>query len=168
MLNRQRAFFLIIITSCLLLCACGFHLRSYQESLRHVIPVILLKPSGTPPFYQRLRYSLLARSIEVVEATPSSDRHMPQLSILSEELLTFPLVYGPEGDLRRERLKFTVEFSYCDKEETNTFTLSTERDRQLIPRQRLGDDSEKVIIEREMQMDIIQQLLRYLAMHKGA
>lgn len=167
MLKTQKTFFLLILT-CFLLSACGFHLRSYQESLRHVIPVILLKPSGTPLFYQRLRYSLLARSIEVIEGTSSTEKHAPQLAILSEELLTFPLVYGPEGDLRRERLKFKVEFSYCDQEETKTFTLSTERDRQLIPRQRLGDDAEKVIIEKEMQMDIIQQLLRYLAMSKGA
>ncbi len=157
----QRTLLVFILISCLFVSACGYHLRSRQESLRHAVPVIVLKPSGTPPFYQRLRYYISARAIEVIEYEKPQD-NIPQLAILSEQLTQFPLVYGPEGDLRRERLKMTVQFSYYDKE-TKIVTLSTERDRQLIPSQRLGDDAEKVIIEREMQIDIIQQLLRYLA-----
>jgi outer membrane lipopolysaccharide assembly protein LptE/RlpB len=72
------------------------------------------------------------------------------------------LVYGPDGELRRERIRMAVQFSFSTNT-TKVFELFTERDRQLNSKQHLGDNAEKILIEQEMQADILNQLLRFLA-----
>lgn len=146
----------------LLLCGCGFHLRHAQSDLSKKYPTIILTPSGSNTLHQGLYRALIASSITVVESPDVAIG--PRLQVISQDLTTQPLVYGPDSELRRERLKMSVSFTF-GLENPRQFELTTERDRQLNPNQHLGDNAEKVVIEREMQADIISQLLRFLAMN---
>lgn len=156
-LLRQKCIFLILMLS-LLVSGCGFHLRHSQADLSKKYPVIILAPAGSNTLHQGLSRALIASSVQVSENVENNTA--PRLVVISQNLTTQPLVYGPDSELRRERLKMSVIFSFSDQQ----IELETERDRQLNPNQHLGDNAEKVVIEREMQADIISQLLRFLAM----
>lgn len=150
---------IFIILFSLFLSACGFHPRHMYAHISDQYPVIILPPSGSITFYQTLNRALMAQDIEVLDEQPIGETN-PVLTITGEQLTTFPLVYGPDSELRRERLTFTVSFSFGLP--PRNFTLMTQRDRQLSSTQLLGDNDEKILIEQEMQAEIVDQLLRYL------
>lgn len=150
---------IFILCQVLLISACGFHPRHMHANIAKHYPIIVFTPSGSITFSQTLIRVLRAQSIEVLDEQPDNADY-PVLRITSELLTTFPLVYGPDSELRRERLTFTVSFSFGLP--PKKFTLMTQRDRQLSSMQLLGDNDEKILIEQEMQIEIIDQLLRYL------
>ncbi|MFI4937269.1 MAG: LPS assembly lipoprotein LptE [Candidatus Berkiellales bacterium] len=167
---RKIFSFVIIIFLLNTLSACGFHLHKSQLDLSNKYPTIILPYSGTHTLHQALRRALISSSINVLDEAPSSNNdpnNVPVLTVISQDLGQQPLVYGADSELRRERLKMVVGFSFGAAKK-NQFILSTERDRQLNANQTLGDNDEKIVIEREMQADIINQLLRYIDMEKNA
>ena len=147
---------------------CGFHLRLHQAQLRTQYPVIILPSSGSLTLHQALLRALDASAVRVLDK-PSPKIDYPQLVVAAQTLTVQPLVYGPDSELRRERLKLNVTFNFgTSKGPITSFELSTERDRQLNSNQHLGDNAEKVLIEQEMQADIIGQCLRFIANHHAA
>lgn len=155
---------LLLFTLTLLIIAalngCGFHLRRDALQLEEKYPSVILPFTGSHSLHQALYRALETASIDVTE-TMDENLHAPRLLVISQNLGQRPLVYGEDSELRRERLTMSITFSFgfrCPQE----FTLFTERDHQLNSNQHLGDNAEKIIIEREMQADIIRQLLRYL------
>ncbi|MBS0289231.1 MAG: hypothetical protein JSS07_04230 [Proteobacteria bacterium] len=155
MIKKYVFFFFIVLLS-----GCGFHLRNTAD-LSMKYPTIILPPSGSNSLHQGLHRALVASDVFVVEQAPAG-LISPLLRVTGQNISALPLVYGPDGELRRERLKMSVAFSF-ESSKTQQFELYTERDRQLNPNQHLGDNAEKVVIEREMQADIISQLLHFLA-----
>lgn len=146
----------------LALSGCGFHLRRNQVELGNKFPVIVLKRSGSHTFYQALQRALLQASTHVVvDGSENQVEDAPQLSIVAMQTTQQPLVYGPDSELRRERLRMSVTFSFANPTPTE-IALYSVRDRQLNSNQYLGDNAEKSMIEQEMQSDIIAQLLQYL------
>lgn len=154
---RALSLFIIII---IILSGCGFHLRHSYADLSTKYPTIILPPSGSNSLHQGLYRALVSSSILVLEEAPEG-HIFPRLIIDGQNITAQPLVYGPDGELRRERLKMSVTFSFISTH-TQQFELTTERDRQLNPNQHLGDNAEKVVIEQEMQTDLISQLLHFL------
>jgi outer membrane lipopolysaccharide assembly protein LptE/RlpB len=152
---------IVVLLLTLALTACGFHLRKSHWELEKKYPKIVLPETGSHTFYQSLYRDLRSAGIDVLD-TPSKTTKYPVLSVVSEKMDIQPLVYGTDGELRRERMTMTVVFAF-DTTRHIEFDLSTERERQLNNHQHLGDNAEKIILEREMQNDIIQQLFRYLA-----
>ena len=156
MIKKSFIFFSLMVLM-VTLSACGFHLRQSHIHLGAKYPTVILPYSSTHTFHQSLHRALVAASIHVLEEPPP-DTSYPKLIVRSQHLAQQPLVYGPDSELRRERLRMTVAFSF----DADQFEIFTERDRQLNSNQTLGDNAEKVLIEQEMQADIIDQLLRYL------
>lgn len=154
----------IIITLILfsLLFGCGFHLRKNAVTIGTKYPVMILPFSGSHTFYQALRRALVAHSITLLK-DPSTEAiaYYPTLQVISEKQTIQPIIYGPEDELRRERLFLTITFSfgYISPKE---IVFTTVRDHQLYSSQHLGDNAEKSLLQTEMQADIIQQLLRYI------
>jgi outer membrane lipopolysaccharide assembly protein LptE/RlpB len=142
-----------------LLSGCGFHLRKNAVHLNSQYPTIVLPFSGSHTFHLALRRALLAHSIRVVPQATCPD--LPKLMIVSQLFSEQPIVYGPDNELRRERLLMTITFSFGYLS-PKQFVLSTVRDHQLYSSQHLGDNAEKSLMETEMQADIIEQLLRYI------
>src|SRR5437016_5826192 len=142
-----------------LLSGCGFHLRKNAVHLSAQYPTIVLPFTGSHTFHQALRRTLLAHSIRIVPQSSYAD--LPKLIIVSQQFSEQPIVYGPDNELRRERLLMTITFSFGYLS-PKQFVLSTVRDHQLYSTQHLGDNAEKSMMEMEMQADIIEQLLRYI------
>lgn len=145
-----------------LLCSgCGFHLRTNQVELGNKFPVIVVPRTGTHTFHQALQRALTLSSTQVIVDPREADADVPSLSIISMQTTQQPLVYGPDSELRRERLRMSVRFSFTNPTPVE-IDLYSVRDRQLNSNQYLGDNAEKSMIEQEMQADIIAQLLQYL------
>ncbi|MGE3318647.1 MAG: LPS assembly lipoprotein LptE [Candidatus Berkiella sp.] len=144
----------------LFLSGCGFHLRTSQVELGNKFPVMVLQRSGSHTFHQALQRALTIASTQVI-VDPCADADIPRLTIVSMQTTQQPLVYGPDSELRRERLRMSVRFSFANPTPTE-IDLYSVRDRQLNSNQYLGDNAEKSMIEQEMQADIIDQLLQYL------
>ncbi len=159
----KKSLTVFLILCAILLSSCGFHLRRNPVELGHKFPIIVLQRSGSHTFYQALQRALTLAKTEVITQTPAGDDSgaIPQLTITSQLLTQQPLVYGPDSELRRERLKMSVTFSFANPTPVE-ITLHSVRDRQLNSNQYLGDNAEKSMIEQEMQSDIIAQLLQYL------
>jgi outer membrane lipopolysaccharide assembly protein LptE/RlpB len=153
---RQLFIFVLLFS----LAGCGFHLRNHQSRISTRYPTIILPQTGSHTFHQALRRALQTASIRVVEDPTKITA--PQLMVSAENITAQPLVYGPDSELRRERLKMNVSFTF-GADTLKSFDFFTERDRQLNSKQHLGDNAEKILIEQEMQADIINQLLRFLA-----
>lgn len=162
-MQQLKRFSLLFVVICTL-AGCGFHLRHSQSHIGMKYPTIIFIPSGSNSIYQGVYQALISSNVNVLESAPK-DSDAPTLFIAAQNITQLPLVYGPDAELRRERLKMSVVFSFGNKI-PDRFELATERDRQLNSKQHLGDNAEKVVIEREMQADIISQLLRYLASHQ--
>ncbi len=158
---RQKIALTMFVMLSLTLWGCGFHLRHSQAQLGLKYPQMYLPLTGSNTMHQGLYRALLASSIHVTE-NAQKNKTVPTLIVLSQNITNLPLVYGPDSELRRERLKMSVVFSFEDKR-IERVELYTERDRQINPNQHLGDNAEKIVIEREMQADIISQLVRFLA-----
>lgn len=164
-MRQKLKFFFFVFLVCSLY-GCGFHLRHQHSQLGAQYPTMALPFSGSQTLHQALYHALKTAKVRVVNTT-DPQAHFPILRITAQTLTQQPLVYGPESELRRERLKMRVSFSFGVQEQ-HEFTLATERDRQLISSQHLGDNAEKTIIEQEMQNDIVYQLIRYLEKNKNA
>ncbi len=155
----QYGKFLVITILIFSLSGCGFHLRKNLIHLGAKYPNMVVPFSGSHTLHQALQRALISSSIRVMDK-PVVDTTFPTLRIETQEITQQPLVYGPDSELRRERLKMTISFIFEALPSTpKTFVLMTSRDRQLISSQHLGDNAEKVLIEQEMQADIINQLL---------
>lgn len=145
-----------------LLSGCGFHLRKNAVTISAKYPVMILPFSGSHTFHQALRRTLLAHSVTLLK-DPSAEAITcyPTLTVVSEKRAVQPIIYGPDNELRRERLSLTITFSfgYISPQE---IVFTTVRDHQLYSSQHLGDNAEKSLLETEMQADIIQQFLRYI------
>lgn len=124
-------------------------------------PYVVLPYSGSHSLHQGLLYALESQSIHV-QCKPSTHYQAPILQVITENMSTQPLVYGPDSELRRERLTLEVIFSFGLVKDPKLISLRTSRERQLISSQHLGDNAEKTLIEKEMQTDIINQLFRHL------
>lgn len=160
----MKHYYKYLLIACITLTAgCGFHLRHMYANLSKQYPVMVLPASGSITFYQAVYRGLQAQSIKVLQQVHQTETY-PILTITNELLTQFPLVYGPDSELRRERLTLTVTFSFQPPppDQAISFTLIAQRDRQLNNKQHLGDNDEKILIEQEMQADIIGQLFRYI------
>lgn len=159
-MKKKWLLFPFIIIALSTLSACGFHLRKNPINLAQKYPVIVLPFTGSHTLHQALFRALSTASIQVVEEL-ATEACAPQLQVVTQHLGKRPLVYGEDSELRRERLTMSITFAF-GQTTLKEFVLSTERDHQLNSNQHLGDNAEKIIIEREMQADIIAQLLRYM------
>lgn len=145
-----------------LLSGCGFHLRKNAIAINEKYPVMVLPFSGSHTFYQALRRTLLGHSVTLLKEIPEENIGCyPILTIVSEKQTIQPIIYGPDSELRRERLFLTIIFSFGYLSPKN-IAFTAVRDHQLYSSQHLGDNAEKSLLETEMQTDIIQQFLRYI------
>ena len=154
-----RTLLLLILLN--VLSGCGFHLRRLACDITAIYPAVVCPLSGTHTLHQALYNALLTQGVTVLDCQPPDDC-LPQIQVFAQTLDSQPLVYGADGELRRERLRMAVTFT-VETDCVRHIALATYRDRQLNNRQHLGDNAEKILLEREMQQDIIQQLFRTMA-----
>ena len=144
------------------LAGCGFHLRSNQE---FTFKTIAISPTAGSPVAQDLaRYFGNAR----VPLTTPSGGVLPEvvLYIVQEVRERNIVAVNASGQVRElqllVRLKFKVQTPQ-GLELINTTEISQQRDISFNESSALAKEAEEVLLYRDMQNDIVQQMLRRLA-----
>jgi outer membrane lipopolysaccharide assembly protein LptE/RlpB len=163
-------FFYVIILACLycLISACGFHLRGTQHSSLPKIKEVVLQPyEPYNEFYQTLRENLKRAGVDVL--LPQTNLACPTLNVAKSELSNFTLAYSLQGQTRRERLllslSYTLNLPATSGRINQNFNqkMISDRDRQLNPNQDLADQYERALLEKEMQLELVMQLIQQLS-----
>ncbi|GAB4391727.1 MAG: LPS assembly lipoprotein LptE [Gammaproteobacteria bacterium] len=154
---------IIISLVTLLLTACGFHLRGYAP-----LPPELntLYVSSARPFgglTRDVKQHLSARHITIVDRADQA----PYTLAISDDTLTRTIdSVSTNTQLRQYTLSYTAQFTLLDQNQqtiAGPFSLSASRSYTGQTNQTLGSDNEALSLEKEMQRDLVVQLLYRLS-----
>jgi outer membrane lipopolysaccharide assembly protein LptE/RlpB len=143
---------------------CGFHLRgTHQPKTLRIKEVVLLPYDPYTIFYQTMREKFKRSGVDVL--LPQTNLACPTINVIKSELTKHTLVYSIQGQTRRERLQLTLSYDLTLPNTNQHFTqkMTANRDLQLNPNQDLADQYEKTLLEKEMQQELIDQLIQQLA-----
>ncbi|MEO6920255.1 MAG: LPS assembly lipoprotein LptE [Collimonas sp.] len=144
-----------------LLCACGFHLRG---SANLPFSSLYMTFAPTSPLGIELKRNIVASGNTKV--LPSAEGAEVTLAVLSETREKVILTLNSSGRPSEYMLYYRLTFHVIDaqKKELLAPTLITlKRDISYNSSQELSKDAEEVLLYRDMQTDMVQQILRRLA-----
>lgn len=161
---------LIILMNILILgsiSGCGFYLRGTKKiHIIHVKEIILLPYSPYDRFYQTTRENLKRSGIDVLSPN-STSQNCPTLTVTKSAITKNSLVYSLQGQTRRERLQLSLHYNLTlpslKKSQQFNQSMTANRDHQLNPNQDLADQYERILLEKEMQQELIEQLIQHLS-----
>jgi LPS-assembly lipoprotein len=147
---------------CMALAACGFHLRG-QASL----PFDSLYVSGAPVFANQIARSVRAGSHTRVTDNPKDAQ--VTLQILSELRERVILSLSAAGRVREITLRYSVIYRLTDAKGIEYIPASQivlRRDITYSDSDVLGKEQEEALLYRDMQNDVVQQMVRRLQVAK--
>lgn len=145
----------------LILCACGFHLRA---SASLPFKSLYMTFASNSPLGVELKRNIQASGNTVVLAT--SDGAEATLEVLGEAKEKVILTLNSQGRASEYLLYYKLTFRVTDaqKKELLPSTLITlKRDISYNSSQELSKAAEEVLLYRDMQTDMVQQVMRRLA-----
>jgi LPS-assembly lipoprotein len=149
----------------LLLAACGFHLRGQQQLPFNTLYV----PGGTGLSLDLKRnLSAQAKSTQLVDDPKQAEAVLAFTSESREKVI---LSFDTAGRVREYQLRYTVGFRLTDAKglvyiPTNEVRLT--RDISFNDAQVLAKEAEEAQLYRDMQSDMVQQILHRIAAAKTA
>lgn len=149
-----------------LISGCGFHLRGTHNPKKiQVKELILLPYEPYSSFYQLARENLKRAGVDVQVPQDNSSIDCPTLRLTKSDMNQHILVYSIQGQTRRERLQINLKYDLNLPGTSKQFNqqMMSNRDRQLNPNQDLADQYEKNLLEKEMQQELIEQLIQQLS-----
>lgn len=163
--RSRRLFLAAALTVSGGLVSCGFRLRGARE-----LPFDTLYLGFPPnsPFGAELARNLRAGTRTQVVA--DRDKAQAVLEVLGETREREVLALNAQGRAREFQLRLRLAFRLHDgkgREFIPPTTLSAQRDVSFNDAQVLAKESEEALLYRDMQTDLVQQLLRRLAAAKA-
>jgi LPS-assembly lipoprotein len=141
------------------LAACGFHLRG-QASL----PFETLYIPGADPLAVELRRNVIAASKTRLAET--AERAQAVLGFTTQAREKVILTFTSTGKVNEYRFRYRVGFRVTDPKGAQVFLPTTEilltRDMAYSDAQVLAKETEEAQLYRDMQTDMVQQILRRL------
>jgi LPS-assembly lipoprotein len=145
----------------LLTAACGFHLRGQAklpfETLYVAIP-------ETSPLGTELKRNIIAGTHTRLVNTPAEAQAI--LELISEDRSKTILSFDTSGQVREYQLRYRLAFRVRDARGRDYLPqneIRLTRDVSYTGAQVLAKESEEQLLYRDMQRDVVQQLLRRLA-----
>ncbi len=151
------------------LSACGFQLRGSNGQYHMPFQSIYLGFSDTSPLGTELRRNLRGGDAVVVVTDPAKAE--AQFDVLSETRGKSILSLNSQGRVREYLLTYTLVFRVRDAkgaELLGATDISLKRSIAFNETQVLAKESEEALLYRDMQSDLVQQILRRLAAIKRA
>ncbi len=160
-MSRRAACILVLATS-LLLSACGFQLRGSGGSALPFETIYVALPDNSPLGAELKRYIRATDHTQVV-----SDPKAAQvtLDVLSETREKAVLSLNTQGRIREYTLYYKVRFRVRDdknKEVIAPTDIVLKRDISFNESAVMAKENEEALLYRDMQSDLVQQLLRRL------
>jgi LPS-assembly lipoprotein len=145
------------------LAACGFHLRG-QASL----PFETLYIPGADPLAVELRRNVIAASKTRLAET--AERAQAVLGFTTQAREKVILTFTSTGKVNEYRFRYRVGFRVTDPKGAQVFLPTTEilltRDMAYSDAQVLAKETEEAQLYRDMQTDMVQQIMRRLVAAK--
>jgi LPS-assembly lipoprotein len=151
----------LVLVCTLFLAGCGFHLRGTTHTSQLQIHAVHLLPEK--PYdktQQDIRQQLINQHFDL------ENQNAPTLTIVSQRFAKQTLAYGSNGQVRRERIRYTLIFKLESLEgeilipETE---IHAERDRLINQDQILGDYNEEELLQEDMRRECIEEMTRYFS-----
>lgn len=151
------------------LTACGFQLRGSNGQYHMPFQSIYLGFSDTSPLGTELKRNLRGGDAVVVVADASKAE--AKFDVLSETRGKTILSLNSQGRVREYLLTYTLVFRVRDAKDAELLgstEISLKRSIAFNENQVLAKESEEALLYRDMQSDLVQQILRRLAAIKRA
>jgi LPS-assembly lipoprotein len=146
------------------LTACGFQLRQTQD---FVFKTLYTNFSATTPLGVELRRNLLGtRRIDLLTNPQQMLQADAILDILSETRQQVPVSVSATGQVRELQLRLQVKFRLHTPQGVELIepvSLAQQRDLSFTDTAALSKEIEQGILYRDMQTDIVQQIMRRLS-----
>jgi LPS-assembly lipoprotein len=152
---------LLLVTT---LTACGFHLRGSDGSYNMPFTSIYLAFPDTSPLGNELKRNL--RAIDHVVISPTQEGAQARFEVLSEARNKAILSLNNLGRVREYLLTYTLVFQVRDA--TGNLLLgpteiTLRRNLAFSEEALLAKEGEEALLYRDMQSDLVQQIMRRLA-----
>lgn len=153
---------IILLLAALSLAGCGFQLRG-QASL----PVETLHVPGSSPLVVELRRNLVAGTrTKLTETERDAQATLAFTHEMREKVI---LSFGTNGLVREFQLRYRIGFRLYDPKGRNFIPpneIQLTRDISFNEGQMLAKESEEALLFRDMQSDMVQQIIRRLVAAK--
>jgi LPS-assembly lipoprotein len=150
---------LAVLACALLLAACGFHLRGQAT-----LPFDTINVPGNSPLLADLRRNIRAgTSTRLVDTAAGAEAIFEVVSEVREKII---LSLDTTGRVREFQLRYRVTFRVHDNKGRNWLPpgdIVLTRDISFNDNQVLAKESEEALLYRDMQSDMVQQIMRRLA-----
>ena len=166
---KRRAFFALALAATTMLSACGFQLRgSHGQDMLPFKTVYVGFPENSPVGIELRRYIRAINDTSVV-ADPKAAEAI--LEMISETRDRAVLSLNSQGRVREYSLFYKVSFRVKDganKELLPATEIVLKRDISFNESQVLAKEQEEAMLYRDMQSDLVRQILRRLSVIKTA
>ncbi len=146
------------------LSACGFQLRGTNGQYHMPFQSIFLGFTDTSPLGTELKRNL--RGGDAVVVVTDASKAEARFDVLSETRGKSILSLNSQGRVREYLLTYTLVFRVRDAKDVELLgatEISLKRSIAFNENQTLAKESEEALLYRDMQTDLVQQILRRLA-----
>jgi LPS-assembly lipoprotein len=168
--TRRRTAFAhaLIFTTAVLLSGCGFHLRGSGGEANLPFQTMYLGLPESSPLGIELKRNIRAGGTRIVADAKDADAI---IEVLSENREEGNYSLNSQGRIREYTLYYKVTVRVkgkADKELLPATEIVLKRDISFNESQVLAKDAEKALLYRDMQADLVQQVIRRMAVLKPA
>lgn len=159
-LHRRRVSPCLLLLMALMLSACGFHLRGSADL---PFQTIYLDFAGDSSLGAELKRSLRAGGVTVTDQETEAEAVMQVLADTRDKKI---LSLGTNGRVREYSLYQRFRFQIRDQAGRILIAptdITLKRDVSYDASQELAKQSEEILLYRDMQSDLVQQILRRLS-----
>ena len=151
--------FVLLVLAAALLAGCGFHMRGTAA-----LPFETLYIPGATPLALELKRNVTAASkTRIVDSPDKAQAVFAFTNDLREKSI---LTFTSAGKVNEYRLRYRVGFRVTDSKALQVFLPTSEiiltRDMSYNDAQVIAKENEEVLLYRDMQTDMVQQIMRRL------
>jgi LPS-assembly lipoprotein len=165
---KRRAACLFVLATAVMLSACGFQLRGSNGQVGLPFKTIYISLPETSPLGIELRRNIRASGETTVVTDPKAAQAI--IEVLSESRDKATLL-NTQGRIREYSLYYKLRFRVKDskdKELLGPTEITLKRDISFNESQAIAKEKEEEMLYRDMQSDLVQQILRRMAALKSA
>lgn len=166
---KRRIACAVVVAAAVLLSACGFQLRGSGNQANLPFATIYLNFPDTSSLGNELKRNL--RAVDGTQVVTDAKAAQAIVDLLSESREKVILSLNTQGRVREYTLLYKVRFrvrNSKDKELLPPTEIVLKRDISFNEAQVIAKEKEEELLYRDMQTDLVQQILRRLAALKPA
>jgi len=164
---KRRA--VLALSTALMLSACGFQLRGANGQSTLPFKTIYIGIAENSPLGIELRRNIRASGDTTIVSDPKEAQAI--IEVLNESREKATLTLNTQGRIREYSLYYKLRFRVKDAKENELLApteITLKRDISFNESQVIAKEKEEEMLYRDMQSDLVQQILRRLAALKTA